>query len=194
MKSFKQRFSSAVSVLLICVSMILAVFSLTVALRKDSVTFIFGWASVQLLSGSMEPTYSVGDFLIIKKVNADEVKKGDVICFISPDPDIYGLNNTHRVVDVTRDDSDRIFFTTKGDANPENDAYTVSEDRVIGIVVSDNTVLSKILFVIKSRWGFFTLVIIPLFIVLTVSIQKFAKAVRVTASKEGDTEYEQNNE
>lgn len=192
MKFFKQHISSAISVLLVIVSIILVVFSLSVVIRGDSVTFIFGRASVQLLSGSMEPTYSAGDILIIKKTNASDVNVGDVICFISSDPDIYGLKNTHRVVGITSDDFGKISFITKGDANPENDPYAVSEDNVIGVVVSDNIVLSKIMFVLKSRWGFFTLIIIPLFTVLTVSIQKFAKAVKAAVSKEGDTKYEQN--
>ena len=65
----------------------------------------FGIGIADVLSGSMEPTFSKGTLLIVKET--DEVKKGDIV--------VYQSGNTlvvHRVIDIQ---DDRI--TTQGDAN-----------------------------------------------------------------------------
>lgn len=69
----------------------------------------FGYGCAVVLSGSMEPTISVGDMLIIKKTNDYQIH--DVIVF----DDQYELI-THRIIDITKNG-----YITQGDANNVED-------------------------------------------------------------------------
>lgn len=73
-------------------------------------------------SGSMEPTFATGDLIVLTKVRAADVRKGDIITFERPDKS--GALVTHRVYRIETNPSGRQ-FVTKGDANPAPDAWRV---------------------------------------------------------------------
>jgi len=79
-----------------------------------------------VLSGSMEPTYRVGDLIFVKKTAPQEIQVGDAITFV--------LNEnltvaTHRVVRI---DPAKQHFFTKGDNNSVEDAAPVHYNNLIG--------------------------------------------------------------
>lgn len=80
------------------------------------------------MTGSMSPSISEGDYIIIKSGDLNELKKGDIITFYSEDTTIYGKLNTHRIIGVADDGS----YITKGDANTEADPVTVKRSRIVG--------------------------------------------------------------
>ena len=82
-----------------------------------------------VVSGSMEPTYSVGDLIYVKTVDPDSVKVGDPITFVLNEDLVVA---THRVVEV---DATEREFTTKGDANSTADANPVHFNNLIGVPV-----------------------------------------------------------
>ncbi len=79
-----------------------------------------------VLSGSMEPTYSVGDLLYVKKVAPQSIRVGDPITFVLNEDLVVA---THRVVEI--DDANSCFYT-KGDANEVEDASPVHYYNMIG--------------------------------------------------------------
>ena len=79
-----------------------------------------------VVSGSMEPTYSVGDLLYVKKVAPESIRVGDPITFVLNEDLVIA---THRVVDI--DDENQHFYT-KGDANEVEDAAPVHFNNLIG--------------------------------------------------------------
>ncbi len=87
-------------------------------------------------SGSMEPTYDVGDVVFIKKVDPHELDVGDIIVF---EPREGGTPIVHRIVVIVEEDN-LLYFETRGDNNAFSDSYYyplkgVPEDRVIGTPV-----------------------------------------------------------
>lgn len=90
---------------------------------------LVGLQVFNVISGSMEPTYSVGDLLYVKTVDPDSVKVGDPITFVLNEDLVVA---THRVVAI---DSENRLFTTKGDANGTEDAAPVHFNNLIGIPV-----------------------------------------------------------
>ena len=88
---------------------------------------LLGYQCYTVISGSMEPEYSVGDLLYVKKVDAATVKVGDPITFILNEDLVVA---THRVVRV---DSENQRFYTKGDANEIEDSDPVHFNNVIGV-------------------------------------------------------------
>jgi len=90
---------------------------------------VFSYSPRVILSGSMQPNIDIGDIVIIKEINAEQARVGDVIMF--------PLNNmlvTHRVIDIQQKDGKK-YFTTKGDGNTEPERDPVIEENVIGKVI-----------------------------------------------------------
>jgi signal peptidase I len=73
-------------------------------------------------SGSMHPTFDTGDMVVLTKVEASDLKKGDIITFDRPDKP--GTLVTHRIVGITTNDQGRS-FQTKGDFNDAQDPWSV---------------------------------------------------------------------
>lgn len=88
---------------------------------------IMGYQCYTVISGSMEPVYSVGDLLYVKEVNPNNIKVGDPITFILNEDLVVA---THRVVRI---DAENQRFYTKGDANEIEDSEPVHFNNVIGV-------------------------------------------------------------
>ena len=88
---------------------------------------LLGYQCYTVISGSMEPEYSVGDLLYVKKVNVNNIKVDDPITFILNEDLVVA---THRVVRI---DAENQRFYTKGDANEIEDSEPVHFNNVIGV-------------------------------------------------------------
>ena len=95
---------------------------------------VFGLKVYTVLSGSMEPNYHVGSIVYVKGIDPGELKKGDVISFMLDENTVA----THRITEVTPDKEEPgvYRYTTKGDANKDEDANKVHSNNVIGKVVA----------------------------------------------------------
>lgn len=88
---------------------------------------VMGYRVFNVISGSMEPTYSVGDLIYVKKVNVNDIKVGTPITFVLNEDLVVA---THRVVKV---DAQNQHFYTKGDANEAADSTPVHFNNVLGV-------------------------------------------------------------
>lgn len=88
---------------------------------------VVGYRVFNIVSGSMEPEYSVGDLIYVKEVDPETVKPGDVITFVLNEDLVVA---THRVVRV---DAEKQRFYTKGDANETEDSAPVHFNNLVGI-------------------------------------------------------------
>ena len=88
---------------------------------------LLGYRVFNVISGSMEPTYSVGDLIYVKEVNPYDIKEGTAITFVLNENLVVA---THRVIEV---DKENQHFYTKGDANDTADAAPVHFNNVIGV-------------------------------------------------------------
>lgn len=91
---------------------------------------LLGLNPYAVISGSMEPEYSVGSLLYVMKVDTSSLKAGDDITFML-DEDTMA---THRIVEVLPDKNDPsvVRFRTKGIANEYADSVPVHSDNVVG--------------------------------------------------------------
>lgn len=88
---------------------------------------LLGYHVFNVISGSMEPTYSVGDLIYVKRVNPYDIKEGTAITFVLNEDLVVA---THRVVEV---DEENQYFYTKGDANDTVDSAPVHFNNLIGV-------------------------------------------------------------
>ncbi len=174
-KKFSLKFFPVFIVIFIALT-VFSVFSI-VTINNNELPFLFGHASVQIVTDSMSPSYNRGDVVTVEKVDHDELHKGDVICFRSSDPDIYGSLNTHRIYAVEAGEDGELCFVTKGDNASKVDDYKVAAGDVVGKVTGKNTLFSNIMALLRNKFGFLAVIVIPMFAILSISIKQFAAAV-----------------
>lgn len=91
---------------------------------------LIGAVPLTVLTGSMRPTIQPGDLVVSRRVDANDLRIGDVITFqpVNGDPTLV----THRVIDLTRNaQGETVSVLTRGDANGADDAPLVP-DQVMG--------------------------------------------------------------
>ena len=119
MKRILKKFWSITSTVLVAAMVLCAV--ILVGAR------VLGYQAFTVISGSMEPTYSVGDLLYVKEKPIEDIKIGDPLTFVLNEDLVVA---THRVVGV---DTEAQCFYTKGDANEVADSAGVHFNNVIGV-------------------------------------------------------------
>lgn len=89
---------------------------------------VIGWQPVLITSGSMGPSISAGDLVLLGEPPRDELlTQGTVITF--EDPAVPGGLITHRI-DGVREDG---MYRTRGDANEAPDSTPVAPEQVVGV-------------------------------------------------------------
>lgn len=142
-------------------------------------------------SGSMEPAIKTGSVVVVKP--AENYKTGDIITFEDKGKD---RTTTHRVADVEVV-SGQTYYITQGDANNAEDSSKVSENKVVGKVLTSVPYAGYILAFAKEPIGFVLLVIVPCAIIILEEIGKIYKEIKKGKKKEEgdeDDEKKENNE
>lgn len=144
-----------------------AIFISVMTASAGKVPSLLGYSFMQVQTGSMEPKLSVGDVVIVKKIDTSKLQVGDVISFYSVgDKETQGKVITHRIVEKHIANNGNFIFMTKGDANTEVDKYGVYYERVIGkYVYNIGSVGSSVLSVLRNPKIIFIFIILPLIII-----------------------------
>jgi signal peptidase len=85
---------------------------------------ILGYQTSTMLTGSMSPMINPGDVVVSFPTPASELKVGDVITYAIPVQD--QRIETHRVIEIIRNDDGTTAVRTKGDANNGADPWTAT--------------------------------------------------------------------
>lgn len=125
---------------------------------------LFGYSTLIVVSGSMEPEYKIREFLIMKKVPFDSIKEGDIISF---DYDITGKGRkelvTHRVINIKQDGT----LVTRGDNASIYDTQDVKQSDFVGRIVYNSFTIGVILYSL-IEYNILVLIIASFFIYLIV--------------------------
>lgn len=179
---------NTLSVLLI-VAALFALLSVVLTGRNGAPS-ILGHSLFRVVSGSMEPAIHENDMIIVKQRGAGEVKLGDVISFYSKDPALNSAVNTHRVTAIEGEGSERV-FTTKGDANPVDDKYTVGAKELIGVVVFHSSFLGRLSRLLSNPVVFVPLIAVPLLVIMLTNMIKTIRIARIAAREEEEKALEE---
>ena len=132
--------------------------------NKISVVNILGYKSYIIKTNSMEPTISINDVVITKKVKKEKIKKGDVITFLQD-----GEVITHRITQI----EDNGNYTTKGDNNNIEDTFKITYENIEGKHILTIPYLGKIVQAIDNKIVFLIItLIILIFMLITIQNQE----------------------
>ncbi|MBQ4428051.1 MAG: signal peptidase I [Oscillospiraceae bacterium] len=172
---------NVISIALIVIAVV-ALFIVVTTESGEAPNF-FGYSMFRVISGSMEPELPVGSMIVVKRVEPEEVKVGDIITFFSTDPTLRGGVNTHRVVDIDNSGID-ILFMTKGDANQFMDEYGAVGSNLIGVVIYDSKLIGTAVRLASNPLIFFPLFVIPLGLILISNVVSTVKTAKKLAEEE----------
>lgn len=126
---------------------------------------IFGYSGMSVISGSMEPAYSVGDYLLVKQDN-QHLQVGDVVTYRADEMLI-----THRITEIV----DENYVVTKGDANNAPDGVIAIEN-IIGETKASIPFLGYLMMMLNDTNGIYVIMgILALIVLWPFSTKKHSK-------------------
>ncbi len=147
------------NVLLTLFALIVGIFIILTAYQKISGKKVMPYSVLWVLTDSMEDTIPAKSYILVKTVDAKDIKEHDIIVFHSRDEMISGKLNTHRVMKIIGDHEG---FVTKGDAYEANDPLTVMPEDVVAKYVRNMPVLTFFGRFFSTNMGFFLCMIFML--------------------------------
>lgn len=130
---------------------------------------LLGFRVFNVISNSMEPTYTVGDLLYVKSVDPATVEVGDPITFILNEDLVVA---THRVVRI---DPANSCVYTKGDANEIEDSDPVHYNNIIGVPQFKIPLFGYVSDFIQNPPGMYISIAIGVLLILAVFLPDFIK-------------------
>ena len=161
-ESKKNPVLSVLKTIIFLLIIFLIIIAFHTSFSKEPGKSFFGLKIYSIVTGSMEPKYKIGDVILVKEVDFDDIKVGDVIAYLGMENDLKDKVITHQVESILHEGDKNIFYT-KGIASNIMDP-PVYEEQVYGKVVCKFFILSIIRKMINNVWGFFFVVLLPLVI------------------------------
>lgn len=136
-----------------------------------------GTFSSVVLSGSMEPTIHVGSVVVVKRINPEDVKVGDIIAFKTAES-----KTIHRVIEKIVE-GNSFYFRTKGDANEDPDPWIVKPEDIIGVLHIQIPYYGYLIWFAKTPAGIILMLLIPAVIIIAGEMKKVLKHMRKRRSE-----------
>ena len=162
----------------IILALLLCTVFVLISHARGDVPFFGSHSVMWITTGSMEPTIPQRSYILIEKVQPQDISRGDVIVFISDDPDIAGQYNTHRVISVI---GDYEAFVTRGDnpeTNPAEDRYPARAENLIGRCVKVLPALTLMGRFLSSTVGLFAMGVLIVTILMVMYLPDMARVMK----------------
>lgn len=116
---------------------------------------IGGYRVFMIISESMKGEYDIGDILVAKHVDEDQINIGDNVTYLGEYGDLKDLIITHKVVEK-RQSGNEYRFVTKGLANSISDPE-IRYDQIYGKVIYKTIILSFIARMMNNQLSYYIL-------------------------------------
>ncbi len=148
-----------------------AVVAVSMAVAAALVLVLLGFRPLVVRSGSMIPTYQIGDIVLVEQIPAPELSDGDVVS-LEYFPE-FGESMTHRVLSA-QVLQDGVQVETRGDANETSEHWSVPADAYVGRVVARIPAIGAPATMVRNAAGpaVLAVVIVALVVVLVLRGQR----------------------
>ncbi len=170
----------------ILIEILLLIIAITIIIQRvtNNEKSFFGYRIFCVITGSMEPQYTVGDIILSKYKEPEDLRVGDTLVYIGKKDQYAGKIITHKIVEIEQDENGKYLFHTMGIANVVEDPV-VEEDQVYGVVISSIKMMTWLYRIMSNKYGLYFIIILPISIFIFVSFLR-------SKSKEKKRELEEN--
>lgn len=116
-------------------------------------------------TGSMVPVYNIGDVLIAKEIEPDEIKVGDDIVYKGEEKTYNNKVVTHRVKSIEKQEDGNYKIITQGVANDIEDPK-INQTQVYGKIVYKVRVLGFLTRLTRNVYTFYFIIFIPIAMII----------------------------
>ena len=157
-----------------CVKAVLAIvlisyIGLILVQRFSGNKSIMGYRFFTIATASMKGVYDVNDVIIVEDCDTSKLKIGDDVTYIGNRAGLEGKIITHRIIKVEDEKNGGKIFTTQGVA-AENEDPPITDSQILGKVSGKLPFITQINHVVRSNVGFFTIVFVPLVLIIVLEI------------------------
>ena len=164
-------------VLLAVFMMIFTVISVTTFNRNDR--DLFGYKMYIVNSDSMAATdFKAGALILVKEIDPSTLKEGDIITFMSQDPDSFGETVTHKIRRLTTDAEGNPAFVTYGTTTGVDDETVVTYPYILGQYQKQIPGLGIFFNFLKTTPGYFVCIFTPFMLIIIYEGVKFFNLFR----------------
>lgn len=133
--------------------LILIIIYVILVLSFQYLPFLNKYHTYAIQTNSMEPVIDVGDIVIIKEIEIDEIQVGDIMAF---NVDVTGDNKDDVVVhyiDEIIPFGDEYIYKTRPEISDQQDRWTIEQDDIIGRYQFQMHNVGRILLFLQSTIG-----------------------------------------
>ncbi len=123
---------------------------------------LFGLKAFIVLSDSMSKTdFDAGDLVLVKEVEPQTLKEGDIIAYTSQNTENYGATVTHKIRKLTTDANGQPGFITYGTTTDTDDETIVTYAYVLGKYQTHIPKVGTFFHFLKTTQGYIICILIP---------------------------------
>ena len=138
------------SIVLVVVLVVILLYVLVSRITGETPS-MFGYSMLRVSSESMEPELKVGNIILVKEVEPETLKKGDVITYHGEEGPVAGKLITHQIVSEPYEKDGTFYFTTRGIKLGALDDPEIDDTQVLGKVMCKVPLLGT-LYDFFSQW------------------------------------------
>lgn len=128
---------------------------------------VFGYRAFIVLSDSMKATdFDAGDVVIVKETDPTTLEAGDIIAFISQDPDYFGETITHKIRSKTTAENGEPGFITYGTTTDTDDKVVVTYPYILGKYQFALPKVGTFFTFLKTTPGYIMCILIPFILLI----------------------------
>lgn len=157
----------------------------------DSNRTILGYRIFRVITGSMEPEYDIGQVVICKETDPNDIKVGDDIVYLGKYGEYNGKIIMHEVIGIDRDENNNLNFHAKGLHSSSVEDPQIKASQIYGVVKFKSGILTVLYRLATSIYSAFIIITI---LVLNVFISfKFSGKQNVQQLQESNEEFDEEN-
>ena len=169
-------------VMIICVLLILIIVFQKISNNNKSIA---GYRIFRVITGSMEPEYAVGEVVISKEVDPEEIKVGDDIVYFGKFGDYNGKIIMHKVTQIDKKENGELNFHAAGLHSASIEDPQISESQIFGVVKFQSGILTVLYQLATSIYSSFIIISI-LVLNVFVSFKFSGKPIKVEYQEENE--------
>lgn len=173
MKNVLKKISSIINVIFVII-----IISLIYQKINDETPNIFGYSLFVVQTGSMEPVINVGDVIVCKTVDPEDVEVDDIITYQGLDGTFAGKVITHVVVEEPYYEDGLWHYQTRGIYEDATNDPLIDETQLIGVYCFEVVPLTFISNALSTQLGILLIVTIPFSVLIINQIIKLSKSIK----------------